>query len=91
MTSIKLPPDIEGSLVKEAQRLGTTPELLALSGLRRLFVSADASEGQEKAETLFDLLINDIGSVEGTTEALSEHCGEHFSAGLSDRRELDRT
>ena len=39
MTRITLPPDLEEPLAKEARRLGTTPELLALDSLRTLFVA----------------------------------------------------
>ncbi len=44
MITISLPPDIEGPLTEEAQRRGTTPELLVLDSLRTLFVPTPASE-----------------------------------------------
>jgi hypothetical protein len=43
MITISLPSDIEGPLTAEAQRQGTTPELLALESLRKLFVSPPVS------------------------------------------------
>ena len=35
--TIELPPEVEGELAREAQRQGTTPERLALEGLRQLY------------------------------------------------------
>ena len=90
MTTITLPPEIEGPLAEQARRLGTTPENLALDGLRRLFVAANSSGEQLKADTLFDLLVRDIGSVDGTTEALSERCGQRFAKGLVERERRGR-
>lgn len=72
MTTITLPPDLEGRLADEARRRGTTPELLALDGLRRLFPPPGADNGAEGHGTLFDFLAGYIGTVEGTTEPLSE-------------------
>ena len=37
MTTITLPPEIEGPLREEARRRGTSPELLALDALRVRF------------------------------------------------------
>jgi hypothetical protein len=58
MTIITLPPDLESRLADEASRRGTTPELLALDGLRRLF--APQLDGPAPAETLFDFLAGHI-------------------------------
>ena len=38
---LDLPPGMEVTLAREAAQHGTTPELLALDGLRRLFPAAD--------------------------------------------------
>ena len=78
MINITLPPDIEDTLIKEAQRQGTTPELLALDSLRKLFraVTEPKEESTEKpfAEeaTLADFLAGYIGTVAGSKEAFSE-------------------
>jgi hypothetical protein len=64
MTIITLPPDLESRLADEASRRGTTPELLALDGLRRLF--APRPDENAPAETLFDFLEGHIGTVAGT-------------------------
>ena len=84
--TISLPPDIEDALTKEAQRLGTTPELLALRSLRKLFVSTpDVDASPSKELILYDFLTNYIGTVEGSTEAFSEDCGRRFADGLIDQ------
>ena len=79
MMTISLPPDIEDALAEEAQRLGTTPELLALHSLRKLFVSTpDTDSSTSKAMSLYDFLADYIGTVEGSTEAFSVDCGRRF-------------
>ncbi len=78
MTTITLPPDLENRLAEEAARRGTTPELLALDGLRQLFTPTPAPAG-----TLYDFLAGYLGTVAGTAERLSEDCGRRFSEGLA--------
>ena len=86
MMTISLPPDIEDALAEEAQRLGTTPELLALHSLRKLFVSApDMDSSPSKEMTLYDFLADYIGTVEGSTEAFSEDYRRRFADGLIDQ------
>jgi hypothetical protein len=88
MMTISLPPDIEEALAEEAQRLGTTPELLALHSLRKLFISApDMDSPSSKERTLYDFLADYIGTVEGSTEAFSEDCGRRFADGLADKQQ----
>ena len=88
MTTITLPPDLESRLTDEAARRGTTPELLALDGLRRLF--SPQPDGVAPAGTLFDFLAGHIGAVSGTAELLSENCGRHFAEGLADKQQRVR-
>ncbi len=91
MITISLPPDIEGPLSAEAKRRGTTPELLALDGLRKLFGSPPAAnEPPDDATSLFDFLAGYIGTVEGSTEAFSEDCGQRFAEGLVEKQERGR-
>ena len=90
MTIITLPPDLEQSLVVEADKRGTTPELLALDSLRQLFVFAQKRGREEKSETLFDFLSGYIGTVNGTTEALSKDCGTHFAEGMAEKKRRGR-
>ncbi len=40
MIHISLPPEIEGPLAEHARRQGTTPEMLAIESLRKMFVPA---------------------------------------------------
>ena len=87
MTTITLTPDIETPLKEQARRQGTTPEMLALDGLRQLFPSAEsAPEGNPPGETLRDFLNGYVGTVNGTTEALSENCGQRFAEGLAEKQ-----
>ncbi len=88
MITILLPSDIEGVLTAEAERRGTTPELLALDSLRKLFmfpVNLDKPPGD--ATTLFDFLDGYIGTVEGSTEAFSENCGQRFAEGMAEKQQ----
>ncbi len=88
MITISLPPDIEGPLTEEAQRQGTTPESLALDSLRKLFGPAPASEEPTGEDaTLFDFLAGHIGTVEGSTEAFSDNCGQRFAEGLAEKQQ----
>ena len=83
MTTITLPPDIEGPLAEQARQRGTTPERLALDSLRMLFVP-DAVQADEG--TLFDFLSGYIGTISGTTTALSENGGGHFADGMDEKQ-----
>jgi hypothetical protein len=73
---------MEGPLAEQARQCGTTPERLALDSLRMLFVPA-APETQVNEGTLFEVLSDYIGSISGTTDALSENCAEHFAEGIA--------
>lgn len=81
MTTIILPDDLERILVENARMSGTTPESLAIDGLRRLF--AGPGEGGPH-ESLLDFLGDYVGAVEGSTEPLSEGCGRRFAEGLAE-------
>ncbi len=86
MTTITLPPDLEERLAAEARRRGTTAEFLALDSLRRLFVPNGAGDEVVAGESLFDDLSTYIGTVDGTSEALSEDCGRRLAEGLAERQ-----
>ncbi len=87
MTTITLTPDIERPLVEQARRQGTTPELLALDGLRKLFAPEQSSPLESHiGETLFDFLQGYVGTVSGTTEALSENSGQRFAEGMAEKQ-----
>ena len=91
MITISLPPDLEGPLTEEAQRRGTTPELLVLDSLRTLFVPTPASEEPTgENATLSDFLAGYIGTVEGSREAFSDNCGQRFAEGLAEKQQRGR-
>ena len=87
MITITLPLEVEGQLLKEARQQGTTPELLALDCLRERFTPGKKQAPGDTGLSLFDFLSDHIGMIDGTTEALSENCGQRFSDGLLERRE----
>ena len=76
--TLELSPDLGSSLVAEAERRGTTPELLILEGVRRVLPPA-APEGR----TLLDFLDGYVGTVAGTGEAFSQDCGQRFADDLA--------
>ena len=86
MTTIHIPPDLEGRLVDEARRLGTTPELLAVEGLRQLFSLPLAGNGYDGQGTLLDFLGGHVGAVSGTNEPISENCGNRFTDTLVEKQ-----
>jgi hypothetical protein len=91
MITISLPPDLEGPLTEEAQRRGTTPELLVLDSLRMLFVPTPASEEPTGEDaTLSDFVAGHIGTVEGTREAFSDNCGQRVAEGLAEKHQRGR-
>ena len=86
MITITLPLEVEGQLLKEARKQGTTPELLALDCLRERFVPGRKQAPRNEEPSLFDFLSEHIGVIDGTTEALSENCGQRFSEGLLEQQ-----
>lgn len=85
MTIITLPPDLEERIADQARRRGTTPELLAIDGLRQFFASASPGQEASGGETLFDFLGDYIGAVDGSPEPMSEDCGRRFAEGLAEQ------
>jgi hypothetical protein len=81
MITITIPQDMEFPISEEARRLGTTPEVLAVESLRRLFMTVITEKIPEN-ETLFDYLSDYIGTVDGSGEAFSENCGKRFAEGM---------
>jgi hypothetical protein len=86
MTTITLPPEVEEPLAEEAQRQGTTPELLAIGCLRKLFVPGLTEVQPSEGETLSDFLAGYVGTVNGATDPLSEDCGRRFVQGLVEKQ-----
>jgi hypothetical protein len=83
---IRLTPDIETALNREAQRQGTTPEHLALESLSKLFLHTLPNATTREA-SLSGFLSGYIGTIDGTSEALSENCGRRFAEGLASKHE----
>jgi hypothetical protein len=87
MTTITLPPEVAEPLAEEARRKGTTPELLAVDCLRKLFTPSSTAGMPMEGDTLFDFLAGYAGTVSGTTEPLSERCGQRFAQGLVEKQQ----
>jgi len=90
MRTITLPSDLEDRLTEEAQRRGTTPELLAVDTLRKAFEPIEAANGEPAAKNLCEFLGSYVGAVEGTGEALSEDPGRHFTDYLVEKHKQGR-
>lgn len=86
MTIITLPPEVEGPLVEEARKKGTTPELLAVDCLRKVFTPPSEEKKLPEGATLFDFLDGYAGTISGTSEPLSEDCGRRFAEGLAEKQ-----
>jgi hypothetical protein len=85
MTTITLPPDVEASLIEQARKQGKTPEGLAIDTLRKSLVPDIQLGG-----SLFDFLSEYIGTVNGSTEMLSEKTGEQFTDLLVEKQQRAR-
>src|SRR5688572_1762351 len=96
---ITLPSEIESALSGEAERLGTTPELLAAQIVHERFedaaIPADQGEettsGQPEPRNLAEFLRDFIGCVDsshgtGKQSNLSERTGEAFAEILQQKR-----
>jgi hypothetical protein len=90
MTTIIIPPEIEAPLTEAAKRQGTTPELLAVEGLRRLYAPASAAAAEANGGSLHDYLQGYIGAINGTSEPLSEQTGRRFTEMLHERQQQNR-
>lgn len=86
MLTITVPDELAGPLADEAERRGTTPELLALEAVRRALPPAEPQPAGPPGRSLLDFLEGYIGTVEGTGEAFSQDCGRRFAEGLAARR-----
>lgn len=92
---ITLPPQIEQALTEEANRRGTTPELLALDCLRERFLPEPTPQPPAEGETLADFLEGYIGifaseAIVPGGARMSEKCGEKFAEGMARKRRQGR-
>ena len=81
MVTITLPPEIEEIATERAREQGTTPELLAIDGLREKFLSVPSGAGSEG--TMADFLGDFIGCFDSRDIVpgganLSEETGRKF-------------
>ena len=79
MLTITIPSELVAPLTEEAARRGTTPELLALEGVRRVLPESPPAA----AGTLHDRLKDYIGAVDGSSEPFSQDCGKKFAEDLA--------
>jgi hypothetical protein len=86
MTIITIPPEIEAPLAEAAKQRGTTPELLALEGLRKIYAPATHALADENGNSLADYLQGYIGRISGASEPLSEDTGRKFTEILHEQR-----
>jgi hypothetical protein len=90
---ITLPPDIERVLTEEANKRGTTPELLALDSLRQRFLVEPLPAAPADGEgTLAEFLAAHIGVLHSSEQVpggarMSEDSGRQFAAGLLKKRQ----
>ena len=87
MTTITIPPELEAPLAEAAKRQGTSPELLAVESLRRMYAPGSSSAAPLNGGTLADFLQGYIGTVEGTSEPVSEDTGRRFREMLVEQRQ----
>jgi hypothetical protein len=82
MVTITLTPELEEIVTERAQQQGTTPELIALDGLRGWFAPSELSQSIE-GETMADFLGDFIGCFNSSEFVpgganLSENPGQKF-------------
>lgn len=97
MTTITLPPEIERPLAEEAQRQGTTTELLTPDKLRALVAPEQAPEHDappagKQPENLAEYLGDFIGMFDSGEHIpggaqMSKDSGKKFAAGMVKKRE----
>lgn len=87
---LTLTPEIEDAIKTQASQKGTTPEQLALEGLRKLFVPA-ADNGEKSPESLADFLDGYIGVIQSSEHVeggaqMSQDTGDKFAALIKQKR-----
>lgn len=91
---LTLTPEIESAIKKQASQAGTTPEKIALDGLRMLFVSG-VEAADESPTTLADFLDGFIGVIRSSEfvaggAQMSEKSGKQFAELMMQKRMQDR-
>jgi hypothetical protein len=93
--TITLSPEIERALTEQAERLGTTPELLALDSLRERFVAPSVPEETPQEGTLYDFLQGYIGVIHSSEYVpggaqMSKDTGRKFAEGMLKKRQAGK-
>ena len=83
MQTITLPFELEQVVKIRAEQQGTTPELVAIDGLRELFLTAGKPNPKETAQTMADYLGDFIGCFDSRDLVsgganLSDNTGKQF-------------
>ncbi len=83
MVTITLPPELEKVVTQQANQRGTTPELLALDDLQRIYLNPQ-DDTQADEQTLADYWADYIGSVDSRENNVhrsdwSENTGQKFT------------
>ena len=86
MTIITIPPELEVPLAEAARQRGTTPELLAVESLWKIYAPTSATASSTNGGTLRDFLVGYVGTIAGSSEPLSEETGRKFADLLVERR-----
>lgn len=91
---LTLTPEIESAIKIQANRAGTTPEKVALDGLRMLFVSR-VEAADESPVSLADFLDGYVGVIRSSEfvaggAQMSEETGKQFAQLMAQKRIQDR-
>jgi hypothetical protein len=89
MITITLPPELEQTLTEKAREQGTTPELLAIDSLQKIYAPPSVSIEAE-GETLADYWADYIGTIDSREVVpggahLSENTGRKFAELLREK------
>ncbi len=95
MATITLPPDLERAITEQAERQGTTLELLALDRLNATFLPAHATEVTSGGETMAEFLKDFIGCIDSREVIpgganMSEFTGRKFGEILKKKHQAGK-
>ncbi len=95
MAAITIPPALERAIMQQAERQGTTLEVLAVDKLNAAFLPAVSDETEIEGETLADFLGDFIGCLDSGEHVpggarMSENVGEKFAQGMEEKRKAGK-
>ena len=93
--TITLPWGLERALTEQAQRQGTSPELLAVDCLRERFAPMSQPEEPQTEGSLYDFLAGFIGALHSSEHIpggaqMSQDTGRKFAAGMAVKRQAGK-